>query len=89
MCCDVLGELLHEQGLADHDLFDRFLEELGKPRHVNTLARRLEIDRAVDLGRDQFLVLSVADADGFLDPADAGPGQCERHLGRRGLQVVC
>ena len=45
---DVLGELLDEERLADHDLLDRLLEQLGEARHVHALLRRVEIDGAVD-----------------------------------------
>ena len=86
---DVLGELLDQQGLADHDLLDRLLEQLRKARHVHALLRLLEVDGAVDLRGDQLLGVAVADPERFLKPADAGSRECERHLGRRCLQVVC
>src|SRR5439155_24212673 len=56
---DVLGQILDEQRLPDHDLLDGFREQLGEPRHVDALARRLEIDGAIDLGRDQLLGVAI------------------------------
>src|SRR5438067_2139784 len=53
---DVLGELLREQRLADHDLLDRLLEQLGETRHVHALLRRIEVDGALDVGGDELLV---------------------------------
>jgi len=38
---DVLGELLDEEGLADHHFVDRLLEQLGEARHMHTLLRRI------------------------------------------------
>ena len=86
---DVLGKALDEQGLPDHDLLDRFLEELREARHVDALLARIEVDGAVDVGRDQLLAPAVADPDRLLDAADAGAREPEGHLGRRGLEVVC
>ena len=87
---DVLGQLLDEQRLADHDLVDRLLEQLREARHVHALLRRLEVDRAVDPCRDQLLgcSLRVADPDRLLDAAHPGARQAEAHLGQRGLEVV-
>ena len=53
---DVLGELLDEQRLADHELVDRLLEQLRKARHVHAALRGVEVDRAGDLGGDELLV---------------------------------
>ena len=77
---DVLGELLDQQRLTDHHLLDRLLEQLREPRHVDSLTRRLEVDGAVDLGRDQLLLLAVADPNRLLNASDAGPRQGEQHL---------
>jgi hypothetical protein len=68
---DVLREVLDEQRLADHDLLDRLLEELWEARHVDALARVVEVDGAVDVRRDQLLLAAAADADRLLDPAHA------------------
>ena len=46
---DVLGQLFDEERLADHDLVDRLLEQLGEARHVHALLARVEVDEAVDL----------------------------------------
>ncbi len=37
---DVVGERFDEQRLTDHDLLDRFLEQLREAGHVDTLLRR-------------------------------------------------
>ena len=69
---DVLGEILDEQRLSDHDLFDRFFEQLREARHVDALARGLEVDGALDLGSDQLLGVAVADPNRLLEAADTG-----------------
>ena len=54
MCArDVLRELLDEQRLADHDLVDRLVEELGEAGHVDAFLRRVEIDVALDRCGDE------------------------------------
>ena len=50
---DVLGQPLDEEHLADHELVDGFFEQLREARHVHALARRVEVDEAVDLGGDE------------------------------------
>jgi hypothetical protein len=37
MACDVLGQRLDEERLADHHLVDRLAEQLGEARHVDAL----------------------------------------------------
>ena len=59
MARDVLGEILDEELPVDHDLVDRLLEELGEAGHVHALLRGVEIDEAVDLGRDQGVPAAV------------------------------
>ncbi len=81
-------ELLDQQSLLDHDLLDCLLEQFGEARHVNALLRRIEIDRAVDVGRDQLLALAVADPDRLADAADSGPRQSDPHVRRRGLKIL-
>src|SRR5437868_4513016 len=66
---DVLREILDQERFADHDLFDRLLEELREARHVDALAGGPEVDRTVDLGRDQLLGVAVTDADRLLEAA--------------------
>src|SRR6266545_5149346 len=85
---DVLGELLDEEGLLDHDLVDRLLEQLGEAGHVDALLLRIQIDRAVDLRGDELLRPAPPQADRLFDALHPGPGQAELHLGRRGLYVV-
>ena len=84
---DVLGQRLHEERLADHDLVDRLPEELGEPGHVHAFLRRVEVDRARDLGGERLLVSLVADPDRLLDTGHARAGQGQRDVGRRCLQV--
>ena len=84
---DVLGELLDEQRLADHELVDRLLEQLREARHVDAALRGVEVDRAGDLGGDELLVRPAAEADRLAHAPDAGPGQAELHLGDGGLEV--
>ena len=69
---DVLGEILDEEGIVVDDALDRLLEELGEPRHVNALLRRIEIDRAVDRGGDQLLARAAADPDRLLHARHTG-----------------
>src|SRR5439155_17736259 len=85
---DVLGELLREQRLADHDLLDRLLEQLRKARHVHALLRRVEVDGALDVGGDELLVLAPAEADRLVDAADAGAREADPHLGGGRLQIL-
>ena len=85
---DVLREDLDEERLADHDLLDRLLEELGEARHVDALLRGIEIDRGLDLGGDLLLAPAVADPDRLADAHYSGAGQAEPDLRERGLQVV-
>ena len=84
----MLGELLDEECLLEHDLVDRLLEDLREPRHMHALLLRIEIDAAVDLGGDQLLRAAPAQADRLLDPLHAGSRQPQAHLWRRGLQIV-
>ena len=85
---DVLGEILDEERVVVDDALDRLLEELGEARHVDALLRRVEVDGAVDRREDQLLACAAADANRLLDAGHAGARQAERHLGRRGLQIV-
>ena len=81
-------ELLDEERLPDHDLVDRFFEQLGEARHVHTLLSRIQVDGAVDLGGDQLLGSAPAQANRLADALDACARQPESHLGRGGLQIV-
>ena len=86
---DVLGEVLDEQRLADHDLLDRLLEQLREARHVDAFLRRLEVDRAVDLGGDELLRVAMAQPDRLADAADAGVREPEADVRLRSLDVLC
>jgi hypothetical protein len=70
-------------------LVDRLLEELGEARHVDALLPRVEVDRAVDRGRDELLAAAAPDADGLLDAGHADTREAERDLRRRRLQIRC
>ena len=85
---DVLCQLLDEEGLADHDLVDRLLEQLGEAGHVDALLARVEVDEAVDLRGDELLGAAPAEADRLGHALDARPRQAEPHLGCRGLEIV-
>ena len=85
---DVLGQLFHEERLADHDLVDRLLEELREARHVHALLRGIEVDEAVDVGGDQLFGAAPAQADRLGDALHPGAREAEPHFGCRSLQVV-
>ena len=85
---DVLREHLDEERLADHDLLDRLLEELREAGHVHALLRRVEVDRALDVGRDLLLVVAVPDPDRLAHAGDPGAREPERNLGHGSLEVV-
>ena len=85
--CDVLCERLDEEGLADHDLVDRLAEDFGKPRHVDALLGRIEIDRAGDFGGEGLLAAVVADPDRLLDAGHSRAAQSDPHVGRRRLEI--
>ena len=55
---------------------------------MDALLGRVEVDVAVDLGRDERLVAVVPHAHGLLDAGDAGAGQADADLGRFRLQVL-
>src|SRR5919198_3479357 len=82
---DVLRELLDEERLADHDLLDRLLEQLRKARHVDALLRRIEVDGAVDLRRDEPLDPTPPQPDRLVEAADAGARQPQPDVGNRRL----
>ena len=84
---DVLGELLDEQRLADHELVDRLLEELGEARHVHALLRGVEVDRAVDLREDELLVVPRRSRIALLTPVTPARDRPIRTSGSRGLEV--
>jgi hypothetical protein len=84
---DVLREVLDEQLPVDHDLVDRLLEELGEPRHVDALLVWVQVDEAVDLGRDERVPATVLHAHGLPDARDTRAREPDPHLGRRCLQV--
>ena len=64
---DRARELLDVQRLADHEALDRLADLLGEARHVHALVRRVEIDRALELGGVETLLAAVRDADHALD----------------------
>ena len=72
---DGAGELLDVQRLADHEALDRLADLLGETRHVHALVQRVEVDRALELGRVEPLLAAVGDADDALDARDAGACQ--------------
>ena len=69
----VLGEVLDEERVVGDHALDRLLEQLREARHVDALLRRIEVDGAVDRGRDQLLVGAPADAHRLLHAGHSGP----------------
>src|SRR5262249_17175012 len=55
---------------------------------VHAFLCRVEVDEAVDPGRDELLVRPAAQPDGLVHAGDAGSREADPHLGRRGLEVV-
>ena len=86
---DVLGQVLDVQRLADHHLVDGLGDGLGEAGHVHALLGGVEVDIAVDIGVVDELGPGVGDPDHLLDAGHTGSGQCQRHLGRRGLEIGC
>ena len=66
---------------------DRLAEDLRKAGHVDAFLRRVEVDRARDLGGECLFVPLVPDADRLLHAGHARARQAEPDLGRRGLHV--
>ena len=85
---DVRGKPLDQELLAHDDLVDRLLEELGKAGHVDALLHRVEVDGAVDLGRDEHLVPAVPHPHRLLDAGDARARERDPNLGRRSLEIL-
>ena len=84
---DVLGERLDEERLADHDFVDRLSEQLRKPRHMDALLVRIQVDGARNRRRKGLLAAVMADPDRLLDARDPGPGQTELDFRQRCLKV--
>ena len=76
-----------EELLVDHDLVDRLLEDLGEARHVHALLSRVEVDEAVDLGRDERVAAAVLHAHGLLHAGDPGAGEADANLGLGSLEI--
>ena len=53
---DVGREHLRLEGLAEHDLVDRLVEDLLEARHVDAGLLRVEVDEALELGVVELLV---------------------------------
>ena len=88
MARDVVGELLDEKCLADHDLLDRLLEQLREAGHVDALLGRIQIDRALDLGGDEPLDLAPAEPDRLAETAHTGARQPDLDVGGRRLEIL-
>ena len=86
---DVLCELLDQDGLADHELVDRLLEQLREARHVYAALGGIEVDRAGDLGEDELLVPATAEADRLVDAAHARAREANPDLGLGRLEIRC
>ena len=57
---NALGEGFDDEGLTDHDLVDRLVDDLLEPRHVHALLARIEVDMALHLGVEQPLIAAMA-----------------------------
>ena len=53
---DVGGERLGLEGLGEHDLVDRLVDDLLEARHVRALLLGPEVDEALELGVEELLV---------------------------------
>ena len=84
---DVLRQILDEERVVLDHALDRLLEELGEARHVDALAARVEVDRAVDRGGDELLAAAAPDPDRLLDAGHAHAREAERDFGGGGLEV--
>ena len=74
---DVLGQPLDEEHLADHELVDGFFEQLREARHVHALARRVEVDEAVDLGETRRRGRRAASGRPFCTPVTPARARAE------------
>jgi len=54
---------------------------------VDALLAWVEVDGAVDRGRDELLPASAADPDGLVHARHADAREAEREFGCRGLQI--
>ncbi len=69
---DVLGQRLDlERRLAEDDLPDGLVDDLLEARHVCALLRRVQLDGALEAGREQLLAAVVLEADDLLDAGHA------------------
>jgi hypothetical protein len=55
---------------------------------VDALLRRVEIDRALDVGGDEPFQLAPAKPNRFAEAAHARPGEADANLGRGRLEVL-
>ena len=85
---DPVGQHLDEQALAEHDVVDRLVEELGEARHVHALLVAREVDGALELCRHQDLLRAAADPDRLVDPRDACAREREPDRRRGRLEVA-
>src|SRR3954451_570427 len=82
---DALREVLDEQLLVDHDLVDGLLEDLGEARHVDAFLGWIEIDEALDVGRDERVPPPMLHPDGLLHARHPGAGKADTDFWGRGL----
>ena len=82
------ASILHEQALAEDDVVDRLVEELGEARHVDALLVAREVDGALELRRHQDLLGAAPDPDRLVDARHARARERERDRRRGGLDVA-
>jgi hypothetical protein len=69
--CDVRGQRLGLERLAEHHLVDRLVDRLLEARHVRALLLRPEVHEALELGEEELLVAVRTDADHLLHTGHA------------------
>jgi hypothetical protein len=83
----VRGEDLGLEGLAEHDLVDRLVEDLLEAGHVDAGLLRIEVDEALELGVVELLLGVDSDAQDLLHTCDPYPREAELGAGAPGLGV--
>src|ERR671919_736801 len=84
---DVRGEDLGLEGLAEHDLVDRLVEDLLEAGHVDAGLLRIEVDEALELGVVELLLGVDSDAQDLLHTCDPYPREAELGARAPGLGV--
>src|SRR3954454_5022291 len=79
--CDVRGQRLRLERLAEDDMLDRFVDRLFEARHVSALLARVEVDEALELRVEQLWLRAFgAYSYHLLDPGYSNARKA--HVGR-------